>query len=78
MSPTLLIVDDERHTREGLRTALEDRYDVYVAADIPGALSVLENDTIDLMVTDLRLGARGWDDSSSTAPCACRTRPSAS
>jgi len=56
MSPTLLIVDDERHTREGLRTALEDRFDVYVAADIPGAINVLENDTIDLMVTDLRLG----------------------
>jgi DNA-binding NtrC family response regulator len=57
VSPTLLIVDDEKHTREGLRTALEDRFDVYVAADIPGAISVLENDSIDLMVTDLRLGA---------------------
>ncbi len=57
MSPTLLIVDDEKHTRDGLRAALEDRFDVYVAGDIPGALSVLENDSIDLMVTDLRLGA---------------------
>jgi len=56
MSPTLLIVDDERHTREGLRAALEDRYDVYVAADIPAAINVLESDHIDLMVTDLRLG----------------------
>jgi DNA-binding NtrC family response regulator len=56
MPPTLLIVDDEKHTREGLRAALEDRYDVYVAPDIPGAISVIENDTIDLMVTDLRLG----------------------
>jgi two-component system, NtrC family, response regulator AtoC len=56
MSPTLLIVDDEKHTREGLRAALEDRFDIYVAADLPGAISVLENDTIDLMVTDLRLG----------------------
>jgi len=55
MSPTLLIVDDEKHTREGLRAALEDRFDVYVAADIPGAISVLENDSIDLVVTDLRL-----------------------
>jgi len=57
MSPTILIVDDEKHTREGLRVALEERFDVYVAADLPGAISVLENDTIDLMVTDLRLGA---------------------
>ena len=56
MSPTLLIVDDEKHTREGLRAALEDRFDVYVAGDISGAITVLENDSIDLMVTDLRLG----------------------
>ncbi|HEX4085006.1 MAG TPA: sigma-54 dependent transcriptional regulator [Chthoniobacteraceae bacterium] len=56
MAPTILIVDDERHTREGLRTALEDRFDVYVAGDIGGAVSVLQNETIDLMVTDLRLG----------------------
>ena len=56
MTPTILIVDDEKHTREGLRAALEDRFDTYVAADLPGALSVLENDTVDLMVTDLRLG----------------------
>jgi DNA-binding NtrC family response regulator len=57
MSPTILIVDDEKHTREGLRAALQDRFDVYVAGDIPGAMSVLENDTVDLMVTDLRIGA---------------------
>jgi len=56
MKETILIVDDERHTREGLRTALEDRFDVYVAADMAGAIGVLENDVIDLMVTDLRLG----------------------
>jgi DNA-binding NtrC family response regulator len=56
MKPSILIVDDEKHTREGLRAALEDRFDVYVAADIPGAISVLENDTIELVVTDLRLG----------------------
>jgi len=29
--PMLLIVDDEKPTREGLRAALENRYDVYVA-----------------------------------------------
>jgi len=57
MQPTILIVDDERHTREGLRTALEDKFDVYVAADIPSAMNVLENDSIDLVVTDLRIGS---------------------
>ena len=34
MQPTILIVDDEKHTRDGLRRLLEDEYDVYVAEDI--------------------------------------------
>ena len=57
MNPTILIVDDEKHTRDGLRDALEDSFDVYVAADIGGARAVLNNERVDLMVTDLRLGA---------------------
>lgn len=57
MRPTILIVDDEKHTREGLRASLEESFDVYIAADTKGALSVLEADTIDLVVTDLRLGS---------------------
>src|SRR5437763_3852734 len=57
MQPTILIVDDEKHTRDGLRRLLEDEYDVYVAEDIGGAISVLERETIDLILTDLRLGA---------------------
>src|SRR5438045_6080175 len=55
MQPTILIVDDEKHTRDGLRRLLEDEYDVYVAEDIGGAVSVLERENIDVMVTDLRL-----------------------
>ena len=31
MTPNLLIVDDEKPTRDVLRAALEDRYEVYVA-----------------------------------------------
>ena len=56
MNPTILIVDDEKHTREGLRVALEERFDVYVAASAQEALNILNNDAVDLMVTDLRLG----------------------
>src|SRR5213595_874301 len=56
VNPTILIVDDEKHTREGLRTSLEDSFEVYIAADIGGALSVLERETVDLVLTDLRLG----------------------
>src|SRR4051812_44773059 len=54
---TILIVDDEKHTRDGLRRLLEDQYDVYVAADIAGAVDVLEREQIDLLLTDLRLGS---------------------
>ena len=56
MNPTILIVDDEKHTRDGLRASLEDNFEVYVAADIQGALNTLEGDEIDLVLTDLRLG----------------------
>ncbi len=56
MQPTILIVDDEKHTREGLRASLEDSFDVYIAPDTAGALTVLESEHVDLMLTDLRLG----------------------
>jgi two-component system response regulator AtoC len=56
LQPTILIVDDEKHTRDGLRRLLEDEYDTYVAEDIRGAMDVLEREPIDLMITDLRLG----------------------
>ena len=56
MQPTILIVDDEKHTRDGLRQLLENQYDVYVAADIAGAMDVLEREHVDLVLTDLRLG----------------------
>lgn len=54
---SLLIVDDEKHTRDGLRRSLEDDFEVYVASDVPGALNFLETETVDLLLTDLRLGA---------------------
>src|SRR5256714_624134 len=56
LQPTILIVDDEKHTRDGLRRLLEDEYDTYVAEDIRGAMDVLEREPIDVMITDLRLG----------------------
>jgi DNA-binding NtrC family response regulator len=56
MQPTLLIVDDEKNTRDGLRNALEGEFEVYVAADIDGAMAVLESVPADVLLTDLRLG----------------------
>jgi two-component system response regulator AtoC len=56
MQPTILIVDDEKHTREGLRASLEDAFDVYIAASSAEARAVLEREHVDLVLTDLRLG----------------------
>ena len=53
--PTLLIVDDEKPTREGLRAALEERYDVYLAEDAKAAMDLLEHENFDVMLTDFRL-----------------------
>lgn len=55
--PTLLIVDDEKATREGLRLALEGDFEVYLASNKKEAESVLKSFDIDLLLTDLRLGA---------------------
>ena len=55
MTPTLLIVDDEKTTREGLRAALEDRYDVYLAEDAKAAMTLLEQEHFDVLLTDFRL-----------------------
>lgn len=53
--PTLLIVDDEKPTREGLRAALEDHYDVYIAEDADSAMGLLEAENFAVMLTDFRL-----------------------
>lgn len=56
MLPTLLIVEDERATREGLRSALEEEFDVYTASGTSEALAILKTEPIKLLLTDLRLG----------------------
>lgn len=53
--PVVLIVDDEKPSRDGLRAALEDRYDVYVAEDAGAAMALLERDPFDVLLTDFRL-----------------------
>jgi DNA-binding NtrC family response regulator len=55
MKPTVLIVDDEKPTRDGLRAALEDRFDVYVADAAAPAIGLLEKEHFDVLLTDLRL-----------------------
>ncbi len=55
MVPSVLIVDDEKHTREGLRQALEDNYDVSVAASADEAFNLFDAQPFDVILTDLRM-----------------------
>jgi two-component system response regulator AtoC len=55
IKPLLLIVDDEKPTRDGLRAALEDHYDVYVAEDAATAMALLEEESFAVMLTDFKL-----------------------
>jgi DNA-binding NtrC family response regulator len=55
IKPMLLIVDDEKPTREGLRDALEGQFDVYIAEDAATAMELLEKENFDVLLTDLRL-----------------------
>jgi len=62
MNANLLIVDDERSTREGLRSALEDEFEVYTASNLKEAMSILKSEPIELLLTDLRMGGESGMD----------------
>ena len=55
MVPSVLIVDDEKHTREGLQQALQEHYDVSVAASADEAFNLMEAQEFAVIVTDLRM-----------------------
>ena len=61
--PTLLVVEDEKNTREGLRRYFDGKFDIYLAPDVPTAMNVLETQPVDVLLTDLRLmgGTEGLD-----------------
>lgn len=59
---TLLIVDDEKSTREGLQIALEDSFECFVASGLMEATRLLEEGGVDVVLTDLRLaGENGME-----------------
>ena len=53
--PMLLVVDDENTQREGLRAALEDNFDVYLADPAEAAIELLEREHYDVLLTDFRM-----------------------
>ena len=62
MKATILIIDDERNTREGLRDALSDEYEVLLAEDALKGMELLKQHKVDMVLTDLRMpGMDGMD-----------------
>ena len=55
---TLLIVDDDKATRDGLNLALSADYEVLTAADADAAMAAMSSHGIDLVLTDLRMPGR--------------------
>jgi len=56
MTPTLLVVDDEKNIRRTLRMVLEgEGWDVRDAETAEGGLKILTDETIDLVLCDIRL-----------------------
>ena len=63
MKPKILVIDDEKNTRDGLREALADDYDVLLAEDGIKGLALLDaNPDVCIALTDLRMpGMDGMD-----------------
>jgi len=57
MKPKLLVVDDEKNTRDALRKALEDFFEVFVSMNMETTRNLLKSDSMDVVLTDLRLGS---------------------
>ena len=55
MRPNLLIVDDEQNTRDGLELALEDEFEVFTASCVEEAVTVLNEEDFQVVLTDLRM-----------------------
>ncbi len=56
MKFTILVIDDEKNIREGLKAALElDGYNVELAADGAAGLEIALKSEVDLVITDLKM-----------------------
>ncbi len=57
--PIILIVEDEKSTREGLEKALASKYEIRSAETGETALTILSEEPVDLVLTDLRMPGMG-------------------
>ena len=53
--PIVLVVDDEKNTRDGLARALKRSYEVFTAESGAAALEILSEQSVDVMLSDLRM-----------------------
>ena len=53
--PTVLIVDDEKNTREGLSRALRKNYRVLLAEHGHQALEIMDREPVDVLLSDIRM-----------------------
>ncbi|HBC86759.1 MAG TPA: transcriptional regulator [Lentisphaeria bacterium] len=59
---SILLVDDERSTREGISRLLQREYDLTLAEDGSRAINILRKNNFDIVVTDLKMpGADGME-----------------
>ncbi len=58
MPASILIVDDEKHTREGLRDLLSDSYEIFLARDADEAFRLMDAEPFDIVLTDLRMAGK--------------------
>lgn len=52
---SILIVDDEKNTRDGLERALRNTYNVFLAENAERAVKILAESQVDILLTDLRM-----------------------
>jgi len=53
--PNILIIDDERNTREGLRRAFRHKYEIHLAENADRGFQTLAERPVDVVLTDLRM-----------------------
>lgn len=58
MKPLILIVDDEKNTREGLAATLEGRYEISMASNADEAFRLMDAENFDVVITDLRMAGQ--------------------
>lgn len=58
MPASVLIVEDEKNTREGLSRVLQEEYEIFEATDADQAFRLMDQEPFDVILTDLRMAGK--------------------